>query len=227
MIYVLNHKANLVYEEIIEYLDKLNNIELKNVIFAPSACYLPYFRGLKLACQNISPFVEGAHTGDICASQFASIGVNYALIGHSERRNQDESNSDILTNKLRQAFTNDINPIYCVGELEENDNIFAFLEEELKVLLTFNNEYLKKAIIAYEPVWSIGSGKVAKNERIEQAICFIKKFFLDNLKIDIKVLYGGSVNSLNINNLKKIPNIDGFLLGSISLNIEELKQVIN
>ena len=225
MLYVLNHKANMTSSEVLNYLDGLNDFDLGNVIFAPSTCYLPYYRGLKLASQDVSCYTSGAHTGEVTASQLVSLGVSYTIIGHSERRQEFLENDEVLTSKIKRVLEEDILPIYCVGEISEDEDV-SFIVKELDLLNSFSKEQIGAFLIAYEPIWAIGTGKVPTAEKITSVIGTIKDTCQTRFGVVPKVLYGGSVNSSNIVNLKKIVNVDGFLIGGASLKIEELKNIL-
>lgn len=170
---------------------------------------------IKLGAQNLYFEDEGAYTGEISAMMLKSVGCEYVIVGHSERRQIFSENDELVNKKLKSAIQHSIVPILCVGESlsqRENNETFKVLENQLaKDLQGIEGS----VIIAYEPVWAIGSGKVASAKQIFEAHEFIKKF------IDTKVLYGGSVNPQNAQELSSIVNVDGFLVGGASLDAQK------
>lgn len=219
---VANFKMNLNQVEILEYIQLIRtNPYYKNAIYCPSFVYLPYFvqYGIPVGVQNISPFEKGAYTGEISASQVKSIGASFVIIGHSERRNIfHESNEEIYL-KIKEALKNNLKIILCIGEKEE-ENREDILKKQLKECL--KDLPLENIIIAYEPVWAIGTGRVMEEEEIRKACFYIK----ETLKINMPVLYGGSVNENNINDLSMIKEVDGFLVGGASIHPEVFLKMI-
>ena len=226
-----NHKMNLNLKEIEEYIDFFKKKNYSNVYFAPTNIYLANFieNGLNAVSQDVSPFVNGAYTGDVSANQLKSIGVTYSIVGHSERR-EYYHDSNLVNDKIIKLLEYEIKPILCIGEdLEERENntYLSVLKNEIDT--AFKNikvDFLSRIIIAYEPIWSIGTGKVPENKDIEEVLYEVKKYVKDNYSFDIKVLYGGSVNNKNIDNLEKIKNIDGYLVGGCSLKIQEFNELV-
>lgn len=228
---VCNFKNKLNKEDIIKYSNKLDELGIKNIelVICPSNIYISYFNGdnYNLGVQDISSFIDKTITGEITGEQLKSMGVKYVIVGHSERRiYKNELNIDFI-NKINNAIENDIKVIYCIGESlkeKEEGNTYIVLEKEISEVL--NNVELKNIIIAYEPVWAIGSGKVPTNEEIKENIEFINKIIKEKYDTKLKVLYGGSVNKDNIKELNKIKNVDGFLVGGASTNIDSLESIL-
>ena len=228
---VANFKMNLLKEDILEYVKHFNK-ERSNVILCPTNIYLNYFleKNLNVGSQDVAFEEKGAFTGDVSASQLKSIGVKYTIIGHSERRkyyNDDKS----VNNKLICALNNNLIPILCIGETKEqreNNETYEVLEKQLnEALNNINGDLLSNIIIAYEPVWSIGTGVIPSNEDIYNTIYFIKKYLCEQYNLQLKVLYGGSVNSNNISELETINNIDGYLIGGSSIDYNKFLDIIN
>ena len=221
MLVVLNNKCNFNLDEYLDYQNKLKNLNFKNdIVLCPSSVYLSNFEleNVFLGSQNVSPFNDGAYTGEVSARQLKSLNVKYCLIGHSERRVYFKENNEIMKNKIEQLLENEIIPIYCVGELEKKrDN--NELDEELKILEEIRNN--EKIIIAYEPLWAIGTGIQPNINELEKIIKLIKEKFPNN-----KVLYGGSVNEDSIVNLKS-ELIDGYLLGGVSLHPDRISMLLS
>lgn len=221
MLVVLNNKCNFNLDEYLDYQNKLKNLNFKNdIVLCPSSVYLSNFEleNVFLGSQNVSPFNDGAYTGEVSARQLKSLNVKYCLVGHSERRVYFKENNEIMKNKIEQLLENEIIPIYCVGELEKNSDNNE-LDEELKILEEIRNN--EKTIIAYEPLWAIGTGIQPNINELEKIIKLIKEKFPNN-----KVLYGGSVNEDSIVNLKS-ELIDGYLLGGVSLHPDRISMLLS
>ena len=224
MIIALNNKCNLGKDEFNAYLDELYKVESNNIILIPSTINIPLVdpNKIDLGAQNVSRDGIGPHTGEIAAKQLKSYGVKYCLVGHSERRiEQKESNYD-CAEKIKMLLNEDIIPILCVGENlddRKSNNYKEYINNEIKKAINeLNSEEIEKLIVAYEPIYSIGSGIIPTNEEIEEVFNIIKETLPTN-----KLLYGGSVNDENISILKNTNNIDGFLIGGLSLDVDKLK----
>lgn len=216
-----NFKMNLTKKEIDNYLKEIDNKKINNVIFFPSNLYIPYFSKYNIGSQDISFKEIGSITGDTSIKQYLDFNIKYVLIGHSERRKYF-NDSKYISDKVNLALKNNIIPIICVGETEEeyNNNLTKkVLKDELDEALENNITLLNnKIIIAYEPIFSIGTNKVLDIKEIENIVSYIKSYLKNTYLLDIKVLYGGSVNLNNIGNLEKISNLDGYLIGNASLD---------
>ena len=216
-----NFKMNLTKKEIDNYLKEIDNKKNNNVIFFPSNLYIPYFSKYNIGSQDISFKEIGSITGDTSIKQYLDFNIKYVLIGHSERRKYF-NDSKYISDKVNLALKNNIIPIICVGETEEeyNNNLTKkVLKDELDEALENNITLLNnKIIIAYEPIFSIGTNKVLDIKEIENIVSYIKSYLKNTYLLDIKVLYGGSVNLNNISNLENISNLDGYLIGNASLD---------
>jgi triosephosphate isomerase len=188
-----------------------------------------------LGAQNIFWEPEGAYTGEISSSMLVSAGCKYVIIGHSERR-QYFGETDVTVNKkIGAAINADLVPIICVGESEkerESENTFFVLDKQLtKGLKNLVSNDIKTLIIAYEPVWAIGTGKTATSSQAQEIHEFlrslIEKNFGNSLAKSIRILYGGSVKPDNIEELMSMPDVDGALVGGASLNPETFSRIIN
>lgn len=226
MIVVLNNKSNLDKKEFMEYQNELKKIESSyQLVICPSQVYLnsidlPTF---DLGSQNVSSYHQGAYTGEIYAHQLKSLDVKYCLVGHSERRKyQRETNKDI-NEKIKRLLEEEITPILCIGETKEQKDS----KKTKSVLLSELNECLSginnnDIIIAYEPIWAIGTGITPTEDEVEDVLKEIKKVYQKN-----KLIYGGSLNQENIVEFKTSYLIDGYLLGGLSLKPQELKDFIS
>lgn len=217
-----NMKMNMLYPDIMKYIDKLKDKKLNNVIICPTSIYIPYFlnNNINVGIQDIYMKDNGAYTGDISAVQASSIGVKYAIIGHSERRFYHNEKDKLINLKIKQAIKNNIIPILCIGEnIEEQENVKVVLKKQLDNCL---KNIDRDVIIAYEPRWAIGTNIVPSNNYIKDIILYIK----EELKYKNKILYGGSINIENINTINKIKELDGFLVGNVSTKAEEFLNII-
>lgn len=227
MIIVLNNKCNLLTEEFLKYQSKLSSIESKHtLVLCPSNLYLTkfYLNNFILGSQNVSSYYEGAYTGEVSASQLQSLGVKYTIVGHSERRKYlHETNQDINL-KIQMLLDNGITPILCVGENKnERDANMTMVKvlNEIKDALVGIDDY-QKVIIAYEPIWAIGTGNTPSREEIDRVLMQIKNDYPQNL-----LLYGGSLSEDNIEQINESTYIDGYLLGGLSLKVDHLKEFIS
>ena len=226
MIIALNNKSNLTKEEFIEYQKQLLSIQSSSskIILCPTSTYLALYNlnNIKLGAQNVSKDEIGAHTGEIAATQLASLNVKYCIVGHSERRQELKESSEDTNKKIKNLFSKNITPILCVGETKEEKELgktTSLIKEQLMIAIKDLSEDEKNnIIIAYEPIWSIGTGLIPTIEDIEEVLSLIKEI-LPNAKC----LYGGSANDQNIDYLKTSNLIDGYLLGGLSLKPEKLQ----
>lgn len=187
------------------------------------------------ASQNISSEEKGAFTGEISASMLKEQGVSYAIIGHSERREYYLEKDELINKKLKLALKSGLNPILCCGEtLEERENSkhFEKVSNQLrKGLKDISVNELEKVVIAYEPIWAIGTGKSASSEDAEEMAAFIRKeleglFSLESAN-KVRIQYGGSVKPSTIKDIMQKPNIDGALVGGASLKSGDYLALLN
>ena len=189
---------------------------------------------IKLAAQNIYFEESGAFTGEISAHMIKDIGCEYVIIGHSERRQLFSETDESVNDKTRAALACGIKPIVCVGEsLEERESgkaLDVILKQLQGGLKDLPKELSMAIIVAYEPVWAIGTGKTATDEQAEEVHSFIRetleKMFDREVSSGTRILYGGSVKPENIEGLMAQPNIDGALVGGASLKAETFKNII-
>lgn len=180
--------------------------------------------GIAVGAQNCAAEAKGAYTGEVSAKMIASLGVDYVILGHSERRQYYGETSETLNKKMVQAYENNLIPIYCVGEkLEERESgkhfdvIRAQIEE---VVFNLTPEQFSKLIIAYEPVWAIGTGKTATADQAQEVHAFIRKVLADKFgaaAADTVILYGGSCKPTNAAEIFSKEDVDGGLIGGAAL----------
>jgi len=225
-----NHKNYMTTNEVNEYLKKINDkVNNKLVIICPSNIYIPYFlkKDYSVGIQNINTNLVA--TGEITNEQALSLGIKYAIIGHSERRTHFDENDSYINKKVIESLKYGMKVILCIGESLEEKNMLKTakiikkqLREDLK-----NIDNFKNIIIAYEPIWAIGTNIVPTNRDISKTALYIREVIKEIYNIDsIKILYGGSVNSLNIKEINEINEIDGVLVGKASTDAEEFLKII-
>lgn len=243
---VANWKMNKIKEETNEYIKELlplleNYQKVEILICPPFTSLEKAAQGLasssiKLGAQNVFWEVKGSFTGEISAEMLVDLGCEYVLLGHSERRNI-LGESDVVINKKLLATINDsLIPLLCVGEtLQERNNKLArdVVKKQLHEALQHASiDQLEKStlVIAYEPVWAIGTGVNASSDDAEEMIMFIREILADLYHIDFanktRILYGGSVNPDNINNFMEKKNIDGALVGGASLQADTFAKIV-
>lgn len=233
-IVIANLKMNFTVGELANYLKGVGDIESPNLVICPTSIYVPYFlnKKFKVGLQNIFYKDEGAYTGEISPKQASSMGVQYVIIGHSERRTILEEKDSLINEKVKAALNNKIIPIFCIGETIEQKSMLrtnrVLAQQILTGLRDIKKEDFEKLYIAYEPVWAIGTGEVPTNLEIEKIVEYIKSVVSEHFGYEnVKVLYGGSVNEKNIVELEKVPNLSGYLVGGASLYSDKLKMIIN
>jgi triosephosphate isomerase len=188
---------------------------------------------LQYGAQDVSPFDEGAYTGDVSATMLAKLGCRYVLVGHSERREYYGEDDKLVNAKAKKAVEHGVTPIVCVGEgievREELDQVaftIAHVEEALGGLTL---EQIGSLVVAYEPVWAIGTGRVATPEDAQE-VCgaireWVGQWYDTEIAKDIRILYGGSVKASNVRSIMDQPDVDGCLVGGASLVVEEFAAI--
>lgn len=242
-----NWKANGSPDSVKKLIEELNagKIEVDTakdvqVVCAPPFVYLSQVKGslrpdYAVSAQNLWDKAPGAWTGETPAQMLKDIGIDWVILGHSERRENCGETSEIVAAKTKFALGHGMSSITCIGEkLEEREGgtTFQVLDEQMKPLAaTLSEEDWDKVVLAYEPVWAIGTGKVATPEQAEEVHSFLRKWLKDHVspKVSdsVRILYGGSVNDKNAEELGTKPNIDGFLVGGASLKGASFTTIIN
>jgi triosephosphate isomerase len=188
---------------------------------------------LTYGAQDISPDASGAFTGDISGSMLNKLGCSYVVVGHSERRAIHNESDEIVNKKIKAVLTNEMTPIFCIGEelaiREAGTHVEHVLNQVRAGLKGFHKPELKKIVFAYEPVWAIGTGKTATPEDAQEVCAAIRaeliKIGSEEIAEAARILYGGSVKSANIVEIMKQEDVDGALVGGASLDPEEFARI--
>lgn len=240
-----NWKMNFTYSEGTEFITQLNKhinqLSLLNTdvhIFPPSyllasGAFILSGSNINIGSQNCHFEQQGAFTGEFSPEMIVSAGGKSVIIGHSERRHYfNETNVD-CNKKIITAISSGLTVIYCVGETleeRESNNVKSVIEKQLKEGLNQCDAIMENIIIAYEPVWAIGTGKVATPEQAEDVHLFIRQtlstLFSESISHATRILYGGSVQPTNAEELLKQPNINGALIGGASLKLDPFVSII-
>lgn len=189
---------------------------------------------LGLGAENCADHAKGAYTGEVSAAMVASTGATYVILGHSERRQYYGETSEILKNKVALALENNLTPIFCIGEvLEERENgtYLDVVKKQIEdALFDMSAADFSKLILAYEPVWAIGTGKTATDDQAEEMHAHIRKVIADKYGNEVaentSILYGGSCKPSNAPQLFAKPNVDGGLIGGASLDAESFMGIV-
>ncbi|GAA1788345.1 triose-phosphate isomerase [Planosporangium flavigriseum] len=182
--------------------------------------------------QDLSPHVSGAYTGDISGGMLAKLGCQYVVVGHSERRQYHHEDDALVAAKVKAALTNDLMPILCVGEgleVREAGNHVAHTTAQLDAALKgLKPDQVEKVVVAYEPIWAIGTGKTATPEDAQEVIGALRNRLADrhgNVADRVRILYGGSVKANNVASIMAQPDVDGALVGGASVNADEFVRI--
>lgn len=240
-----NWKMNLSFELaddlVNDIAEKLDSVELNaDVVICPPFPYLELTSDLAqesnffAGAQNVASFDNGAYTGEVSSEMLASMNVDYCIVGHSERRKYfNETNQEIAT-KITKLLKDDIKPIFCLGEvLEEREagKHFEVVQKQLEEsLFNLTSQEILNVVIAYEPVWAIGTGKTATSLQAQEMHAFIRslldKKYGNEVAEEISILYGGSCNAKNAKELFANKDVDGGLIGGASLKAEDFIAII-
>lgn len=192
------------------------------------------FKKISVAAQNCAKWEKGAYTGEVSAEMIRSTGAHYVIIGHSERRQYFNESNEELKQKVELCLKNTLRPIFCIGERLEEREInkhFDVVKKQLtESLFHLDKENILKIVVAYEPVWAIGTGKTATPEQAQEMHAYIRSLFAEKYGVkiasEISILYGGSCNAANAKTLFSQPDIDGGLIGGASLKANDFIEII-
>ena len=239
-----NWKMNMLPNEAIKFIEDLTPLvkDTKNEVIL-CVPYTDLFYALltaqntniKIGAQNMHFEEKGAYTGEVSGKMLKSINVEYVIIGHSERRQYFNETDETVNKKIKAAFKYDLKPIVCVGETleeREKDKTTEVITKQTRLALEgLTEEQVENTIIAYEPIWAIGTGKTATSEDANNSIKEIRneicKIYGQNVANKVIIQYGGSVKSSNAKELFEMSDIDGGLVGGASLNAEEFSNIVN
>lgn len=242
-----NWKMNKTYDEALALVSELVNM-IKDevtgdvqVILFPPALYVSTLRsyvkdapGISLGVQNIYQKASGAYTGEISAPMVRSLGIQYALVGHSERREYFGETNEVLAEKVNIALENGLTPVFCCGESlhqRQNEDYTGFVKNQLtESLFHLDAEGIQKVVIAYEPIWAIGTGLTASAEQAQEMHKALRDHLAEkygsSIASQISILYGGSVGAGNAAELFAGPDVDGGLVGGASLKSRDFTEII-
>jgi triosephosphate isomerase len=233
-------EANVLTAEVLGIIDDEVQGDVKVILCVPFPFLLPIKNQLgnhtriSIGAQNCNEHQSGAYTGEVSAAMLKSAGIPYVIIGHSERRQYFNEDDNVLAQKIDAAFANGLTPIFCCGEPlvirennKQNEWVTAQLEQSLFHLPA---EAIKKTVIAYEPIWAIGTGKTASSQQAQDMHAVIREHIASKygkeVADSITILYGGSVNAANAKELFSCPDVDGGLVGGASLKSREFAEIV-
>lgn len=235
----LNYAEALsLVDTVVDMMDDEGHVE---VVLAPPFIYLrdivSRVQGntrLSIAAQNCSHYKNGAHTGEISSSMLSSVGVECVIVGHSERRSEQNETNAVLKEKVNRILEQFLIPIFCCGESAEqrkNGTHVKVIHEQLEqALFHLNQAQLLSCVIAYEPIWAIGTGLNASTDQIQEMHSMIRdlinKHYKNNVGENVSIIYGGSVNTGNADEIFSCPDVDGALIGGASLKALEFTSIL-
>jgi triosephosphate isomerase len=235
-----NWKMNKVSSETREFIERffpeVKGVSDVDIVLAPPFTSLPHAAemikqtNITLAAQDVFYEEKGAYTGEISPSMIKDVGCKFVIIGHSERRQYFNETDEIVNRKIKAAQKGDLGIIFCLGEsLEEREagRTFDILEREMNQGLDGTN--IENIVIAYEPIWAIGTGKTATPEQAQEVHAFIReklRIKYGNKSGDIRIIYGGSVTPENVDSLMACADLDGALVGGASLKVESFVRIV-
>ena len=223
-----------------EVVGLVGNIQTADIVVCPPFTALAAVEEIltgsvvQLGAQNVHWQDEGAFTGEVSVSMLADYGCSHVIIGHSERRQYFQESDEVIQDKLERVFSTDLVPILCIGEsleAREADRVQEVIPSQLeRALRELTDPQASRIIIAYEPVWAIGTGRTATPELAEKVHFLIRNWLSDHCSTDVadqvRILYGGSVNPENAGQLIEQENIDGFLVGGASLDSQSFAKIV-
>jgi len=240
-----NWKMNKTLQEGVELANELQNVLRGKEVNCEVVICTPFIhlttiysfidlKVVKLGAQNCADKASGAYTGEVSAAMLASAGAQYVILGHSERRAYYGETDAILKEKVNLALENGLTPIFCIGEIlpereagKQNEVVKTQIEESL---FDLSAEDFGKIVLAYEPVWAIGTGKTATSEQAQEMHAFIRQIIAGKygavVADETSILYGGSANAGNAKELFSNPDVDGGLIGGASLKVETFLPIV-
>ena len=236
----MNKTVSEALELVRELKSELANIKEVDIVVCPPFTALSevakalHDSSIRVGAQNMSEHNTGAYTGEIAAEMLKELAVRYVILGHSERRQYQKESDELISKKAQAAHAASLLPIVCVGETlaeREADQTEKVLESQVRGSLKgLSKEQMSETIIAYEPVWAIGTGKTATTVQAQEAHAFIRgllvKLFDETVARRVRIQYGGSVKPSNARELMSQPDVDGALVGGASLEAQSFAEII-
>ena len=242
-----NWKMNLAFPEadnlINDVVKALEKHDLKNVdvVLCPPFLYLELTSDIGeetdfyVGAQNVSKYENGAYTGEISATMLESLGLDYCIVGHSERRKYFNETNEDVAEKVNKLLDVNITPVVCIGESlsqRETGTHFDIIKSQVEEgLFHLNEQQMECVIVAYEPIWAIGTGKTATVEQAQEVHLFVRNLIAEKYgkqtAENISILYGGSCNTQNAKELFSMPDVDGGLIGGASLKAKDFIKIAN
>ncbi len=239
-----NWKMHKTLDESVAFADELRRVlgdldsALEVVVFPsfPSIAWVSdrlHGSSVKVGAQDVSEHEDGAFTGEVSCLMLKSVGCEYVILGHPERRENFHETDHMVNKKARLALSHGLKPIICIGELvdEPIESVEIFIREQLQdVLSDISSDEVRNVTFAYEPSWAVGSGKNPTPERVDQVHAYIRKILAEmydeNIAKDLLIQYGGSITAANVEEYVQQPNINGVLVGGASLDIPSFRKVV-
>ena len=237
-----NWKMNMTMDESMKLIAELELISYNNIEIKIAPAFTNLYKSISLLmssqieviAQNLHQEKNGAYTGEISAEMLKSIGIKTVIIGHSERRQYFNETDIILSKKVKTALEHSLDVIFCVGEElseREKGNHFELIKTQIKTgLFDLNNDEIKNVVIAYEPVWAIGTGMTANTHQIQEMHEFIRNLINEKynymISSNIRILYGGSVKPNNAKEIFSLDDVDGGLIGGASLSFSDFSSIV-
>jgi len=240
-----NWKMHMTPSAVKTYVEELRGIMPKSkscdVVLCVPAPLIPAlgkavkdYSRIGIGAQDVSQYEKGAYTGDVSCDMLTELGTKYVIVGHSERRAYHAEDDFIVAAKVRAVIRNGMNPIICVGESQfqrERGLTLELINYQVSAAMSaLSEDHAKRCIIAYEPLWAIGTGAVATAEQAQEVCAeirrVVKKNFGAKTARSVSILYGGSMNPSNAEKLLSMPDIDGGLIGGASLNAQDFSKII-
>lgn len=241
LLYVANWKMNVTPEQTSAFYhdnyDELYELsDNADIVLCPSFVSLgllsPFLRNteISLGAQNCSEHISGAFTGEVDATSLEQLGCSFCIIGHSERRTLFNETNEVIASKMQRLLEQQITPIICVGETDEQrkqQKTQEVVASQLHSILSLLKAYNNAIVIAYEPVWAIGTGNIPTIEELNSMFNWLKQHVTNQVPhISVRYLYGGSIQPTNIKKLKDISILDGFLIGNASSDFQTFKNIV-
>jgi triosephosphate isomerase (TIM) len=232
---IANWKMNLPPEGIDAYLAAMGEADARDVavVVAPPFPFLKDIRGLAVAAQNCSDHASGAYTGEVAPAMVRECGAGYVIVGHSERRQLFHENDALIARKIAIAIQTGLTPVLCIGEdlrIRDSGQVARYLADQLRATADAGLDAAKELVIAYEPIWAIGTGRNASGAMVAETVTEIRhsleRFWPSRYSGECPILYGGSVTPENVDDLVANGGIDGFLVGGASLDSSKFSAIL-